>query len=258
LKVDPNNRLVADVLEAEWNQKLRALNEAQEQYERQCQTDRAVLDEKAKAQVLALAQDFPRLWRDPATSDRDRKRMLRLLIEDVTLLRGERITAHVRFKGGTTRTLDLPLPLSAWQLRQTPKEVVARIDQLLEQHTDAGVAAELNRLGLRSGTGCSFTPWMVWKIRRKYGLKDRYDRLREAGMLTQEQIAARLGVHTATVRRWQEHGLLRAHAYNDKNQCLYEPVGQDAPVKCQGRKLSDPRRFREVVSDPTHEVQLEA
>jgi hypothetical protein len=258
MKVDPHNRLVADVLEAEWNQKLRALNEAQEQYERQCQADRAVLDEKAKAQVLALAQDFPRLWRDPSTSDRDRKRMLRLLIEDVTLIRGQRITAHVRFKGGSSRTLDLPLPLSAWQLRQTPKEVLARIDQLLEQHTDAGVASELNRLALRSGMGCAFTAWMVWKIRRKYGLKDHYKRLREAGMLTQEEMARKLGVCVQTVWRWQEHGLLRAHAYNDKHQCLYELVGENAPVKSQGRKLSDPRRFHKVVSDPANEVQHEA
>lgn len=258
MKVDPNNRLVADVLEAEWNQKLRALSEAQEQYERQSQADRAVLDEKAKAQVRALAEDFPRLWRDPATSARDRKRMIRLLIEDVTLIRGPRITAHVRFKGGSTRTLDLPLPLSAWQLRQTPKEVVTRIDQLLQQHTDAGVASELNRLGLCSGTGRTFTPWLVWKIRTKYGLRDRHRRLREAGLLTLKEIARNLGVCVQTVWRWRKHGLLRAHAYNDKGQYLYEPVGEHGPVKSQGRKLSDPRRFREVASDPTYEVQLEA
>ena len=258
MKVDPNNRLVADVLEAEWNQKLRALNEAQEQYERQSQADRAVLNEKAKAQVKALAQDFPKLWRDSQTSDRDRKRMIRLLIEDVTLIRGQRITAHVRFKGGSTRTLDLPLPLSAWQLRQTPKEVVAQIDQLLERYADAAVAAELNRLGLRSGMNRSFTPWLVWNIRRKYGLKDRYHRLREAGMLTQKELAQKLGVCVNTVWRWREHGLLRAHAYNDKGQYLYEPVGEHGPVKNQGRKLSDPRRFRNVVSDHADEVQHEA
>jgi DNA invertase Pin-like site-specific DNA recombinase len=258
MKVDPNNRLVADVLEAEWNQKLRALNESQAQYEQQCQSDRATLDEKAKAQIQALAEDFPKLWRDPRTSDRDRKRMVRLLIEDVTLLRGERITAHVRFKGGSTRTLDLPLPLSAWQLRQTPSEVVRQIDRLLDQHTDTGVASELNHLNVRSGMGRSFTPLMIMKIRQKNGLKNRYDRLREAGMLTQEEMAAKLGVQVTTVRRWQAHGMLRAHVYNDQNRCLYEPMGEDAPVKSQGRKLSDPRRFPGVVLDSTYEVQHEA
>jgi DNA invertase Pin-like site-specific DNA recombinase len=255
MKVDPNNRLVADVLEAEWNQKLRVLHESQTQYEQQSQADHTVLDEKAKAQILALAEDFPRLWRDPRTSDRDRKRMVRLLIEDVTLIRTKCITAHVRFKGGSIRRLDLPLPLSAWQLRQTSNEVVRQIDRLLEQHTDANIALELNRLGLRSGMGGAFTRLIVMKIRLNYGLKDRYDRLREAGMLSQEELARALGICTSTVRRWHAHGLLRAHAYNDKNQCLYEPVGQEAPVKNQGKKLSQRRRFPEVVSDLTHEVQ---
>lgn len=255
MKVDPNNRLVADVLEAEWNQKLRALGQAQEQYERQSQADRAALDEKAKAQVLALAQDFPRLWRDPNTSDRDRKRMIRLLIEDVTLIRGQRITAHVRFKGGSTRTLELPLPLSGWQLRLTPSEVVQQVDCLLGQHTDAGIAAELNRLGLRSGLSRSFTPLMVMRIREGYGLENRYNRLREAGMLTLEEMACELGVCTQTVKRWRAAALLRAYPYNDKNEYLYEPVGENAPVRSQGRKLADRRRFCAVVSDPTHEVQ---
>ena len=254
MKVDPNNRLVADVLEAQWNQKLRAVNEAQQQYERQSQADRAVLDEKAKAQVLTLAEDFPRLWRDPRTSDRDRKRMVRLLIEDVTLIRGERVTAHVRFKGGSTRTLDLPRPLSAAQLRQTPKAVVDCIDRLLGEYTDVGVAAELNRLGLRSGMGCSFTAIMVWKIRRTYGLKTRYDRLREAGMLTQEEMARHLGVCPQTLQRWRALGLLRAHAYNDKNQYLYEAVAEDAPVKRPGQKLLERPQVR-LVSELTNKVQ---
>jgi DNA invertase Pin-like site-specific DNA recombinase len=254
MKVDPGNRLVADVLEAEWNQKLRGLNDAQEQYERQCKADRAVLDEKAKARVCALAEDFPRLWRDPHTSDRDRKRMARLLIEDVTLIRGERVTAHVRLKGGSTRTLDMPLPLSAAQLRQTPKAVVECIERLLGEHTDAGLAAELNRLGLRSGTGCSFTALIVWKIRRTYRLKTRYDRLRERGMLTQEEMARRLEVCLYMIPRWRAAGLLKAHAYNDKNQYLYEPVDDVDLVKSQGEALLG-RQKTNVLSDLTDEVQ---
>jgi len=84
LQVDPKNRLVADALEADWNNKLRALIEAQEQYERQRQADRAVLDKESQSRILALATDFPRLWKSPKTPDRERKRMVRLLIEDIT------------------------------------------------------------------------------------------------------------------------------------------------------------------------------
>ena len=88
MRVDPENRLVADTLEADWNQKLRALSEAQQEYDHRRQQDRHVFDEEQRASILDLAQDFPRLWRDAATDDRDRKRMIRLLMEDVTLLRG--------------------------------------------------------------------------------------------------------------------------------------------------------------------------
>jgi hypothetical protein len=75
--------------EAEWNSKLRTLTETQQERERRRQQDRQVLSDEQRAAILALAADFPRLWRDPNTPDRERKRMTRLLLEDVTLLRAE-------------------------------------------------------------------------------------------------------------------------------------------------------------------------
>jgi hypothetical protein len=130
MQVDPNNRLVADALEADWNGKLRVLTEVQEQYEHQRQKDRTVLDEASRQKVLALAQDLPRLWHDPNTSEQDRKRMVRLLVEDVTLTKAGQITVQIRFKGGTTRTLHLPLPLASWQARATGPDVLRQIGQL--------------------------------------------------------------------------------------------------------------------------------
>jgi hypothetical protein len=84
-----DNRLVADELEAEWNRRLRALTEAQDEYERQRQADHAVLDDAQRTRILVLASDLPALWTAPTTPDRERKRMLRLLVEDVTLHKGE-------------------------------------------------------------------------------------------------------------------------------------------------------------------------
>ena len=86
MQVDPNNRLVADALEADWNDRLRTLHDAQETCGKERQADRAVLDDKQRQEVLSLVRDFPRIWRDPRVSHRERKRMVRLLIEDVTLL----------------------------------------------------------------------------------------------------------------------------------------------------------------------------
>jgi len=258
MQVDPKNRLVADALECDWNNCLRALADAEQRYQQQSQADRAALDQKSKEQILALAADFPRLWHNPKTPDRERKRMVRLLIEDVTLTKAEVITAQVRFKGGTTHTLTMPLPLPAWLTWQTSPEVVALIDRLLDEHTDGQIALLLNEQGQRSGKDRPFTRLLVGQIRRGYHLKDRYQRLREAGMLTQQEMAEHLGISAATVHDWRRSGLLNAHACNDKNQYLYERMDSNKPRKAQGIKLTDPRRFGKVVTHTTKEVQDEA
>ena len=253
LRVDPDNRLVAGSLEAEWNGKLRALAAAQEEYEHQRDADVLVLGDGARAEILALATDFPRLWRDPRTPQRERKRMARLLVEDVTLLKAERLVAHVRFRGGATKTMHLPLPLSSWQLRQTDPAVIAEIDCLLDQHTEAEIAAILNARGLRPGVSETFTPRIVWMLRHDHGFEDRFTRLRRRGLLTLTEIAARLGVAPHTVKVWRRAGLLRSAAYNDKDQRLYEPPGADAPIKNK-RKFSH-RASDGVLTDRANEVQ---
>jgi hypothetical protein len=252
MQVDPDNRLVADSLEAEWNEKLRLLAEAQKEYERLRAQDHAVLDEQQRAQILATATDFPRLWRDPQTPDRERKCMVRLLLEDVTLVKGDEVTIHVRFKGGASETLKRPIPPNAWQMRKTGPDVIAEIDRLLDEHTDREVAALLNERGYRSGADRDFTSFIVSNIRRAHHLESRYDRLRVRGLLTHAEIASILGVSVSTVKKWRRHGLLRAHPFNDKNEVLYEHPGDSPPIKCQGRKLKDRRQF---ASNATDEVQ---
>lgn len=258
METDPGNRLVVDVLEAEWNDKLRVLHDAQEEFEQRRTEDQLELDDGRRNEILALATDFPRLWHDPITPQRERKRMVRLLLEDVTLTKGDDITVGVRFRGGATRNLVLPLAQPAWQIRQTSAEVIANIDTLLEDYTEGQIARILNERGHVSGEGKEFHARIVQRLRQDYALKTRYDRLRHAGMLTLLEIAEMLDVSTCTVKRWRDHGLLRAHAYNDKNECLYEHPGDDAPVKHQGRRLSKRRRFPEFSPNSTEEVQCEA
>jgi DNA invertase Pin-like site-specific DNA recombinase len=227
LQVDPDNRLVADALEADWNDKLRTLAAAHEDYDRRRQADGRVLNEQQRREILALATDFPRLWRDPQTPDRERKRMVRLLLEDVTLLKGEEITAHVRFKGGAVRTLTLPLPRG----HETDPAVLRQIDQLLEHHTDAQIAFILNQRGVVSSGGQPFGRLHIRDLRQTRDLQDRFTRLRTAGYLTLDEIATALHVCTDTVKKWRRGGLLRAQLYNDKSQYLYEPLGKHIPPK---------------------------
>ena len=222
LRVDPDNRLVADSLEADWNQKLRALADAQEEYERQRQADGRLLDERQRQQILALATDFPRLWRDPAVPQRERKRMIRLLLDDVTLMRTDEIVAHVRFRGGATHSLHLPLPLSAAQLRKVDPAVVAEVDRLLDDHTDAEIVNILNARGFRPGVAERFSLRILYLLRRTYGLEDRYTRLRRQGLLTLDEVSELLGADPSTVKIWARDGHIPSQVYNAKGARMYE------------------------------------
>lgn len=226
LRVDPDNRLVADVLEAEWNAKLRALAVAHEVAEQQRAQDQYQLTAAERQQMMTLPEAFRRFWYNPKTATRDRKRVIRLLITDVTVTKADAITAHIRFTGGASRILSIALPPPFSQSRLTPPETLAAIDRLLDSLTDAEIAEQLNREGYQTFVGLPFEAMHVSQLRRHHGLKSRYTRLREAGMLTVEEIAARLKVQEATVWRWYRNGYIQGARYNDRGSCLFESLDQ--------------------------------
>jgi len=258
MRVDPENRLVADSLEADWNQKLRALNEAEQDYQRQRQADQRIADTESRSKILALATDFPRLWRDPQTPDRERKRMLRLLIEDVTVIKTDQLTVHVRFKAGPSKTLMLPVPVNGFVARKTPADVVAEIDRLLDSSNYREIAQSLNQHGFRTGFGQAFHPAIISRICTTRGLKSRYDRLRAQGMLTLQEISSQLHVGPDTVRNWARHGLLRPHSYTDLNSCLYEPPNPNLHPKSKGVTIRKRLALLKNVDTMSQEVQYEA
>ena len=229
LAVDPDNRLVADSLEADWNDALRAVQAAQDDYQKATAAAAVALTDEHKARIRALTSDFPALWSNPATPQRERKRMIRLLVEDVTLAKTDQIHAHVRFRGGQTTSLTLPIPGKAWQLRETHTDTLAELDRLLDEHTDAETAAALNAAGHRSGEGKPFTGRIVLDLRRAHGMPSHLQRLRGHGMLTVDEIAHRLGVHPSTIKAWHRAGLLASHKANDKNVRLFEPPAPGDP-----------------------------
>jgi hypothetical protein len=230
MRVHPDNRLVADALEAEWNARLRELVEAQETYERQRHAAEQTLAAEQRAAILELANDVPRLWRDPRTPARERKRLARLLIEDVTLLKTDEVTAHVRFRGGATRTLHVPLPIPIGLLRKTDPAVVAEIDRLLEDHTDGQISAILAERDVLTGGGVAFARLRVREVRLAYKLQSHHDRLRARGFLTRHELAQILNVSPETVKIWRRHGLLHGEPADDRGNYLYPPH-QRAPRK---------------------------
>ena len=159
--------------------------------------------------------------------------MVRLMISDVTLRKGEQITAQVRFRGGATTTLQLAKPQSAVALRPTEPATVAEIDRLLEAYTDGQVAAQLNATGWRSREGQPFHGALIGKLRRSHQLADHYSRLRARGLLTGDELAQRLHVAGATVKVWRRRGLLRAERGSDKGDWLYYAPDSTLPGKWQ-------------------------
>jgi hypothetical protein len=235
LKVDPDNRLVATVLEAEWNTKLRELEEARAIEAQYTQSDQHQVSAHEREETGEVPERFRQFWTDPKTTVRQRKRAVRLVIEDVTVLKAEQIVAHIRFKGGAMQTITVPLPPPFAHSRFTAPETLAAMDRLLDEYTDAQVAEQLNQQGYRTFEGLLFHSMHVSQLRRHHGLADRYTRLRAQGMLTAEELAHQHDVSAQTIWRWYRQGRVAGVCYNDRGSCLFPPqeVDQQRPTELQ-------------------------
>lgn len=251
LAVDPANRLVADQLEAAWNGTLRELNDATDTYKRARTEQTGPLSQTQRDAVTALASNFPALWNNPATPMRERKRIARLLLTDITLARTDNITVHIRLQGGQDHTLTLPLPLASWQIRQTPADVVTAIDTLLEEHTDSQIADLLTEQGLTSGTGQPLHARLVRQIREAYRLRSHTQRLRDEGLLSLNEIARHLDICPRTVKTWRDTGLLTGRLANDKGEYLYQLPGPDLNRPRRGRPPGKPALANETITTST-------
>jgi hypothetical protein len=196
------------------------------------------LTDQQQARIRALATDLTALWRNPATPIRERKRLIRLLVTDVTLLRGnEQITAHIRLSGGQQHTLTVPRPLRAWEAHTTPASTIKLIDRLLDDHTYDETVEILNDKGLTGGWGKPFSVPPLTQLCKNRGIASHHERLRAAGMLTLEEIAAQFGVTSQTIKVWQRRGQITGRRIDGRREHLYHR-GQTRPP--DGRRRSRP------------------
>jgi len=210
-QVDPHNRLVAASLERRWNEALQRVDEVRRQMaEFQIRETRTFTADQ-REQILSLAADFPRLWKAQSTSAKDRKRMLRLLLEDITVeRRGESRQAvlHVRWTGGACQDLQVQLPAHVADRLRYPIERVQQIHHLAADYNDREIADRLNQAGCLSAKCKPFTAAMVAWIRYKHRIPAPDPR--RPGELTVQQVAERFGVSHHVVYYWIERAILPA------------------------------------------------
>jgi DNA invertase Pin-like site-specific DNA recombinase len=241
--VDPANRLVAAGLEAEWNAHLSELAAAEDELGRFRAETQDQLTTDMRRRIMALCGDLSRLWSDPAVVDRERKEILALLIEDVTILSEHtEIAAHVRLRGGACRTLTLTRSTVAPRKR-TPPHIVAQIDQLLELGDDDFVAQKLNAAGIRNWRNRSFTKGHIANVRKGRNLHSHRERRDASGYATAGELATRYNVTRTTIRHWAQSGLLQRCSCGHRHRWYYRvPVGADI-VKGYGGPHAKPPRI---------------
>ena len=225
MNVDPNNRLVALELESTWNKKLAELNEAEKEYDDTVAKNNADNYEKDVAKLQMLSDDFRQVWEDENVSEKDRKRIIRYLIEDVTLIKDETsTTAHVRFKGGTTETLKFPNPVKSYETWTTSKEVLDFIDEQAEYFTEKELAELLNSKGYRSGKNCTFSSRIVKQIMSVYDIKSKRQRYSDKGYISATEKATQMGITVDYFHYTIRNGRFQGNMVkiSDKNEYFFE------------------------------------
>ena len=213
-EVDPSQRLVASTLERRWNDALLQLQDLKKQAAEVQRQEARVATPEQKEKVLALARDLPRVWHAPTTQAKDRKRMLRLLIKDITVEKPQpkQLLVHIRWQGGASTSYSVPLPPSIADRMRYPAALVDRVRDLAQRLTDTQIVDRLNQEGLVSALGKPFTVSMVRWIRHRYKIPAA--KLKHPEELTVQQVAEQFGVNPNVVYYWIEHRVIRARRLN--------------------------------------------
>jgi DNA invertase Pin-like site-specific DNA recombinase len=211
--IDPDNRLVARGIEAEWENCLRELEKAKAELARREQQRPRTLSADERGRLLALGADLLKVWQAPTTSARDKKELLRTLLEEViiTVHKNEgRTHLTLRWRGGVLTDVDLDTPRYLPTGLRTDEDTIALVRRLAAHYPDSIIAGILNRQGRKSAYGHRFTANIVSSLRRQWDIP-RFERAinpPEGELLNIKQIAAELGVAASTIHRWVNDGII--------------------------------------------------
>jgi len=208
--VEPENRVVARELERRWNARMEELEVVRAKARGACARHPALTNEEL-AMAHTLGGDLQSVWNAPTTEARDRKRLLRTLIEEVQLrTEDKRHLVRIVWKGGATTDREI-VRLRGGQLRATSEDTIDLVRKLAVDLDNAQIARTLNRQGRRSGLGRPFTAIAIHSLRAKNQIPGHSHRVAKdptEGPFTAEEAAQRLGVAHTTVIQWLHDGML--------------------------------------------------
>jgi DNA invertase Pin-like site-specific DNA recombinase len=211
--VDPENRLVARGLEAEWENNLRQLEAARAELTRREQQRPRALRAAERTAIRSLGSDLKGVWLAPTTADRDRKELLRALLEEViiTVQRHEfRARLMMRWRGGSITQLDVPIPRFQPVGPRTEEDTIALLRRLAVLYPDEVIAGILNRQGRKTATGGRFTANQVGSLRRYRNIPRCQPPADppQGELATIRKAAQILGLNTSTIHRWLADGFI--------------------------------------------------
>jgi hypothetical protein len=223
LNTDPSNTLVAKHLESDWNDKIRTYEERLDSYQKERKENLDTVDERTSTQIMAIADDFKALWENPSVQNEERKRMLRLLIDNVLITQfDEHIHLSVNFKSGTHKSFDIQKGKQSYESWRTPPEALELIKSGLDQlKSNTDIAESLNAGGFKSGRNLEFTRSMVACIVVHHNFKTVSDRYLEMGYIPQSVVIEKTGFDRKKLLSLRRSGVLKDFKVVESTRYMY-------------------------------------
>jgi DNA invertase Pin-like site-specific DNA recombinase len=225
-EVDPSNRLVAATLERRWNDTLIRLEEVKKEYSQQQNKKQITATETQKKELMSLAKDLPRLWKASSTKAKDRKRILRLLLKDLTVEKlptPKQVVLHLRWQGGACEDISIEIPPNRSEQIRYRNETINKVRTLAKDLTDGQIASIFNQQGIKSAKGGRFTFSIIRWIRYKHRILGPNKSPEE---LTVKEIAKKFAVSPNVVYYWISRNVITARRLNQKSPYWITMDGQ--------------------------------